>query len=734
MAATAEPKGLDPLTLLRSGGEMKVGMAALDTKINAIGSNAKDAIELGANLRKVAKANSREAIENIAALKDNESKFELRNTKAFLERFGSGKKVVGNMTPEELASFNTAKQLLRENATVALYLDLRSKNSSERAALMNDAQVKEAVGMNPPDWTTIRKNALENIMRNDTFIRAFPEIHLSTLTLPEKMDYIEATLLPAEDRRFAARLGTLTQEAYRKAVDFTTVAGDDKKTGMETDKKVEEGRFAQRLKSLEDTLKYRGVKNPATGNEYTSAEIKTIIEGSADPKLAVDVLAQNILNQTPQIYSELKAYRVDLNDQLRSLNYNLTSRLAVGQSIAQYCAAHPNEKDVIDYIVADSKYQSLKAVYDPAGGPKGPTLISFDKDVLPLLSDPAFQTLVTDAKSAQSKASDLELKINALPPGDPAEVAKSRDKRLLEEQDLIGQLDRVLGNSLRDVLLERYDIMEERQGRLMEKNAKDAEKDVAKLVLDLKKKMNTRWISWDSSTIPQRKVDKKQIRDDVTHLTFSADKDVALKQLIARDIFGLANYKLLNTVDGMGGFRNLTPTELDQLNKVFESSGQAYKEKLWADMFMGRGAFDKTINLGFGIELGGDANESLAFKKAVRDEMMKKYDPEITRAIESKRESSQAMKNLEAQGIKFDFNMKWLWYVLTILLGLPAAAVGSVALPGGIAAAQAMAGGIAATGLTASAIEGAIGGAAGLAVPTVVGSAVGGKLASALEG
>lgn len=751
MAATgAEPRGLDPLALLRSGGEMKVGMAALDTKINAIGSNAKDAIELGANLRKVAKANSREAIENIAALKDNESKFELRNTKAFLERFGSGKKVVGNMTAEEKASFNTAEQLLRENATVALYLDLRSKNSSERGALMNDAQVKEAVGMNPPDWTTVRKNALENIMRNDTFIRAFPEIHLSTLTLPEKMDYIEATLLPAEDRRFAARLGTATQEAYRKAVDFTTVAGDDKKTGMEMDKKIEEGRFDQRVKSLKDLLATKGVMNPTGGaHPYNEAELKTIIQGSADEKSAADILAQHAFNQTPRIYADLKTLRLELPDQIAMLTKQIGAKLTGTVNLATYVAdpAHAMERDVIDYNIAGGKWAALEALYLP-GGIAAPSLVAFDKDILPLLSDPALNTLASQGKQAELRAADLALKISVLPPGDPAEVAKSRDKRLLEEQDLIGQLDRVLGNSLRDVLLERYDIMEEKNGRFMEAQAKESEESIAKLVLNLKKKMSTNWIKWDNTVAnPKRVVQKKEIRKDVTHLTFSADKDVALKQLIARDIFAgqpgsvinSTNFAELNVVDGSKNGSNppvflLNRERLAQLNKVFESSGQAYKEKLWADMFMGRGSFDKTINLGFGIELGGDGDESLAFKKAVREEMMRKYEPEITKSIESNKESSQAMKNLEAQGIKFDFNMKWLWYVLTILLGLPAAAIGTVALPAGIAAAQAAVGGIAATGLTASAIEGMIGGAAGLAVPTVVGSAVGGKLASALEG
>lgn len=746
MAVTAEPRGLDPLTLLRSGGEQKAAiMGPLDTKIDAVGSNAKNAIELAKNLRIVAKANSREAIENIAALKDGESTFQLRNTKPFIERFGSGKKTAGGtMTPAETASFNTAEQLLRENATVALYLDLRTKIGSEQKKLLADTQVQDAIG-GPKSLSTIREQALSTILRNPTFINAFPEIGLSGMTQPEKMQYIEATLLPAEDNRFAARLGTLTQEAYRKAVDFTTVAGDDKKTGMEQQEKLEKARMDQKVKGLKALLDAQGITKPMGGGPFTEAEIKLNISGSLSADTAADVLAEQAFTVNHAAFVNLKQFRIELPKQQAELTTRLVGLGCPNPPTLAWLTDPVNKirPEVINYnaVLADM----TKLSTDPG---VVANQANFDSKIMPLYRSPAFSNLAQEAKRAELTAADLALQISVLPPGDPAEVAKSRDKRLLEEQDLIGQLDRVLGNSLRDVLLERYDIMEERQGRLMEKNAKDAEKDVAKLVLELKKKMNTNWIKWDNTaTNPKRVVQKKEIRRDVTHLTFSSDKDVALKQLIARDIFKGAggattindtNFDKLNVVDGKDGAGNVLITEdqLKQLEKVFESSGQAYKEKLWADMFMGkgRGIFDKTFNFGFGIEVGGDGDESLAFKKAVRDEMMKKYEPEITKAIESKRESSQAMKNLEAQGVKFDFDMKWIWYVLTILLGLPAAAVGTVALPAGIAAAQAAAGGIAATGLTASAIEGAIGGAAGLAVPTVVGSAVGGKVASALEG
>lgn len=687
MAATgAEPRGLDPLTLLRSGGEMKAGMGALDTKLTA--PNAQDAIKLAENLRKVAKANSREAIENIAALKDGESKFELRNTKAFLERFGSGKKAVLNMTAEEKASFNTAEQLLRENATIALYLDLRSKTTSERKVLLADGQIKDAIGPGVNDYNQVRSKALLTIIHNATFINAFPEINLSGMSDGEKMQYIEATLLPAEDNRFAARLGTLTQEAYRKAVDFTTVAGDDKKTGMEQQEKLEKARVDQKVNGLKALLDGKGiVKLLGGGGSYTTADIKALISGSLTPEVAADSVAQDILNAGHTTFIDLKQYRIELPKEKVEIQRRIEGKRGA-TTFADYLIAYPADLDVVAHNTNEAELLRLSLAY-PVGQAN---LVSFDTKILPLYLNPAFSNLALEAKQAELKASDLALQISVLPPGDPAEVAKSRDKRLLEEQDLIGQLDRVLGNSLRDVLLERYDIMEERQDRLMEKNAKDAEKDVAKLVLELKKKMNKNWISWDNSTTPQRKVDKKQIRADVTHLTFSADKDVALKQLIARDIFhgaagatiSSANFDKLNVVDGTDGAGTVLITEdqLKQLEKVFESSGQAYKDKLWADMFMGRGSLDKTANLGFGIELGGEQNDSLAFRKAVREEMMRKYEPEITKALEGNREASQAMKNLEAQGVKFDFNLKWIWYLLTIVLGLGA---GAVAMPTGIA-------------------------------------------------
>jgi len=707
MAATSEPQGIGRLTLLRSGGE-SASIGALDTQF--AGRNAKEAIKIGKELRRVAASNSKEAIKNVLAIKEGETHFNIRRMKDFKERFGAGK--TASLTPEEKASQKRATDLLTDYAKVSAFLEVKAMSPAEITTYLADAQVKDAIG-GALTFNELKKQALDFVVAEDNFKAMFPEINLSGLSDAQKRDFVEKTLMPSEDGRLASRIGTRLQEAYKKTIELTPVASDEKKANLDQQEKIEKGRFDQKVKSLKDLVTLRGILNPVTGVAYTEIDITTIIKGSADTTTAADTFTQHILNLTPRIYADIKAYRIELPDQIMNLGKQIAPKaVAAGQVLPAYLAAHAADRDVIDYNVANGKMSMLEGIYNPGGIAAVASLTSFDHNILPLLSDPAFATLASQGKQAELKAADMALQKLALP-ATTVDITQSHDKRMLEEEEICGLLSGILGQSVGDVLEERYDIMEERQGRLMEKKAKDAEQEVAKLILELKKKMSKNWISWDTSAKPpQRKVDKKQIRKDVTHLTFSADKDMALKQLIARDLFGLtmAQCRTLNVVDGVYGAaagQKLSDTQMNQLNKIFESSGQAYRDKLWADMFAGRGWMDKQLKF-LGIEVASTGE--LGFKSVEMQEMVKLYQPEIMKGIEGNQEAARAMKDLEAQGIQFNHPMKWLYYILAVVFGLGA---GAVALPAGIAAGSSALGSVAAGTFSPLAAEAIAGAAAG---------------------
>lgn len=702
MAATAEPQGIGRLTLLRSGGE-SAGIGALDTQF--AGRNAKEAIKIGKELRKVAASNSKEAIKNVLAIKEGETHFNIRKMKDFKERFGAGKKA--GLTPEEKASQKRATDLLTDYAKVSAFLEVKAMSPAEITTYLADTQVRDAIG-GTLSFNELKKQALDFVVAEDNFKSMFPEINLSGLSDAQKRDFVEKTLMPSEDGRLASRIGTRLQEAYKKTIELTPIASDEKKANLDQQEKIEKGRFDQKVKSLKDLVTLRGILNPVTGVAYTEIDITTILKGSADATMAADTFAQHILNQTPRIYSDLKSYRLELNDQLLNLDRIITPKLAARQTLVQYYAdpLHAHEPEVINHNIARGKYNAIDALYRPRGVPS-PTLATFDRDILPLLGDPAFSTLASQGKQAELKAADMALQKLALP-ATTVDITQSHDKRMLEEEDICGLLSGILGQSVGDVLEERYDIMEERQGRLMEQNAKKADQDVAKLILELKKKMSKNWIGFDATT-HKRTVDKKTIKKDVVHLTFSADKDMALKQLIARDLFGIGNYDRLNVVDGTDGAGTvlLDETKMGQLNKIFESSGQAYRDKLWADMFAARGFMDKQFKF-LGMELGSTGK--LGFKSVEMQEMVKLYQPEIMKGIEGNQEAARAMKDLEAQGIQFNHPMKWLYYILAVLFGgLGVAAV----LPVGIAAGSSALGSVAAGTFPPLAAEAIAGAAAG---------------------
>lgn len=672
----AEPAQLDRLTVLSAGGEYN--QAAFT------GKRGESSIKLGQDLlKKVRPAGGKETIRAALALHEGETKFNVRNSKDFISRFGTEKEYA-KMNASERASYLKAKEVIERNSLITLYLDARTIPAATRDAYVRDL-AKQQLGINNINYAQIRGQALAYIKNNPSFISMFPEVNASGMNDLQKLDFIEKTLLPAEDQRLAARMGTRMREAYGKAVDLPVVMTDEKKAELEEQKKLEDGRFDQRAKSLTDMLRLNGIQNPATGAAYTQVELAAIIKGAGDANSTPDIIAENVLNLGPRIYSDLKAYRIELPDTIAKLQSQIATKLTGGTNFATYIGqpAHANEPDVIAYKTAMARMSGLEAVYNPAGA-AALSLTAFDSGVRQLLDNSAYAGLASGAKEAQMKSEDTALKISVRP-ATTAEIKKTHDQRLLAEEDLCGELDNILGQAIADAIEERYDVMEERMGRLMQDKADKSEKDVKVNIMNLRKKMSENWIKYDKAT-RKKIVYKDKIKADVTHLAYAFDKDIALKQIIARDLFGVANFDRINVIDGSdmnggGGPALLDAEQLKQLDSVFKAAGSEYRDKLFADMFAARGTFDRTLNLGFGMEVSNPWNK-LGFKRDEWKYMLQRYEPDVTKALEANHDAHTAMKTLEAQGVKMDINMKWLWYLLAVVFGAGTGGIAGAAIPG----------------------------------------------------
>jgi len=675
-ALTAEPPQLDRLTLLRSGGEIA---ATIDNKFKV--DKGQKSIEVAKDLRKVQPAGGKETIRAGLAMKEGETKFNVRNATDFKERFGAGRKgVAPPSTPSEVASYKKAEQSLRENSTIALFLELKSLSPAEQTKMLADVTVTAELG-GLHTYSTIRKEALSLIVKSDSIKGLFPELDHNGLGQEEKIRFIEYTLFPSDDARFAARFGTRMREAYKKAVGLPPVGSDEERVDIEKQIKLGKETIKIKRKQIEDILKAKNIKKIGGAN-FNSADIDAIIATGGTPDMTGNTLIQQAyLQSTPSAlladFDGMKTF-ADLPRQISEANARITAKLIGTNTLASYKAAHPGDPDVKDEKACTMSRLGYLSKYGPSGT-KNVQYVNFSKNFLPLLEQNSLSAVGREMRQAQIGLEDAKIKENTLPPT-TVDIERTRDLRILAEEDVLGEIDGILGQSIADVLEERYDVMEERMGRLSEQQEKEKDQEVKQNILALKKKMSRNWIKYDGTT-RKKTIDKKQIKNDVTHLAYHFDKDVALKQLIARDLFGMTNnYQSLNLIDGKDGTGNVVLDErkLEIIEKVFESNGTEYRDKLFADMFAARGFMDRSFNI-LGLEKTWG---ELGFKRDEWKYMMQRYEPDITRALQTNQDASQALKSLEAQGVKVEASTKWLLYLLAIVFGGLTGGLGGAVIPG----------------------------------------------------
>jgi len=669
---TAEPQQLTNLAVLAAGGETRGGY-----EVHTNWSKGAESIKIANDLRKVQSEGGKHTLERGLAVKEGEVLFNLHNAPNFINRFGGEHaRNPTSMTPEEKASYLKAKDIIKQNTFLSLFLEARTMPNSKRDAHIN--KIMTEYGYPASSYSEIRKQALESIANSSAFIGMFPEVTESFVTVdtapqPGVLQFIEDTLVPSDDQRLASRLGTRMHDAYKKVVGLSPVGTDEERAEIVKQIKLGEETIKVKRKLIVDTLKAKGIRMGGAGN-FTEADIDGIITAGGTPDMSGDTLVQQLyLKSTAGVtladYDSMKLF-ADLPKQITAATDRIKAKLAPSQTLAAYRAAKPSDPDVMDEKATEMMRLGYLMHYGPAGG-KRLQYENFSKNFLPLLEQNSLSAVAREMRQAQIQLEDSNIRKNILPPT-TVDVERSRDLRILAEEDLLGEIDGILGQSIKDVLSERYDVMEERMGRTMQEKADKSDKDVKINIMNLKKKMSENWIKYDATT-RKKIVDKKQIKTDVTHLAYAFDKDVALKQLIARDLFNKPDFEKINVIDGTATPPAVPPVQIldaeqiKQMEAVFKEAGTEYRDKLFADMFAARTFTDRTFNFGL---LGEKTWGDLGFKRDEWKYMMQRYEPEITKGIEANHDAHQALKTLESQGVKVDFSMKWLLYVLAVLLGI----------------------------------------------------------------
>ncbi|MCX6732616.1 MAG: hypothetical protein NTV98_03695, partial [Candidatus Roizmanbacteria bacterium] len=645
----AEPAQLDRLSVLTTGGESKSTLSAEASW----GVRGKDSVRIATELRNVRPAGGKETFRASLALKEGETRFNLHNSPNFIKRFGgehAGEPT--KMKPEEKASFQKAEDVIKQNTLISLFLEAKRMPPAARNAHLT--KMLGEVGMPTATYAEVRKQALATIANSSDFIAMFPEIQANFGSSPKNdiLQFIEDTLVPADDQRLASRIGTRTQEAFKKAVGLPLVGTDEERDAIEKQVNLGEKTVTEKIKFIADVLKARGIQKPGPA-DFTAAEIRGIIAAGGTPDVSgVALIQQAYLQSTPGAtlanFESMRTF-ASLPAQITEASDRIKAKLTAGQAMTDYIRLHPTDDDVMTHAAKTSQRLGYLRHYAPSGT-EFAKYERFSKNFLPLLEQNSLTTLASETRQAQMQLEEAKIRKSILPPT-TADVEKSRDIRILAEEDLLGELDGILGQSIKDVMEERYDVMEERMDRLMQDKVDKSEKNVKINIMNLRKKMSDNWIKYDQTT-RKKTMDKDKIRHDVTHLTYAFDKDVALKQLIARDLFGVAHFDRINVIDGtdMNTPANslLTPEQIKQMDSVFKEAGTEYRDKLFADMFAARGTFDRTLNLGFGIEaLPGWAK--LGFKRDEWKYMMQRYEPDVTKALEANHDAHTAMKTLEGQ-------------------------------------------------------------------------------------
>jgi len=640
------------------------------------------------------------------------------------ERDASGKKIAAGSPVKDQAQglVDRSSHAIGQVREVWLYTEIsriaQEAGATDPVRLQEIVKSNSLLGANEAErmatWGTVRANALQTIADSQFIKDVMPD--LQSLPPAARTEMLNAFLM--NDPQLNAEIGERTSKVLEKAKALAPAGKNPEEALAEKQKTQVEGKQKKTMERLMQEL----------DRKVTEADIKKFLDGRSADSVTIDVLYARLKAEGVKHPRELQKYiALDSDEQsLRIKSRILTTQLnrAAGNEETNLrnqlrdVEVQIEENRTIKHTLSStlgseaeikSQMQKYNTILDDVYGRPDPT-------------DPTGEKRVGGAKAyidvlvkSQSELEAINQKLDQLAENRTNPLDQSAD-RLRQETDLINEIEGIVGESLRQVFLDRHEEVNSLNARRLQTQEEEARKkgenELADAIKQVNKSMQENWIK------KKREVDKKgksktviegrntaQIGTDMTFLAHYAEmgqRDEGIKRLLIRDLakgstagFDGVNYETVD-LDGLNDQQKST------LNQLFAQSGNSYVHRLFLDCFEARRT-DLMVGK-LGLEKG-----DLGFSKEQWLALEKGYGAEIEAQLKESKDAQELLKQLDKHGVKAEFKFKWLIWIL-MTLGLAGSGLGALGVLGG--------GGASA----------AVGSAAGLGV--AAGSAAGLKMSS----
>lgn len=580
----------------------------------------------------------------------------------------------GNPTPLERQSFEAAGKRIDEINDFIRYTDVlveaqkTGKKPSEVITARRNRGETALITENM--YSTARTKALAAILEDPATKVLYPGLS-KVSSQDEKMTYIETML--ASDPKFRSKIVKEMREIVEESQNLPDVARDNELRTAEAEQKTLQTTLKTKLEQMFVSIQADGI----TLNDTEEQEIINLASSGATPDQIVSRLRNKALESVPGYdkfanLADLESMHNQLRDRLRDLEKQLpsteTSKSTTNPNLVEAIkiAREESERVANNYYAAKNFMADNKANYER---------------YLELNSKYSMSTTDTSPIGSRFReiadASGKLSEITALIAERKANPNRSERASILTRQNaearLQERLDGIFTKGITETIEERYDeIVGLEQKRLQQEAEKTGKADN----IAVAKGLGSDFIEFDPRS-RQKIVHQENINEAIRLLAYEGQEGI--DRLLIKHL----GFKtpLLDAddepqADGPGNpimvdidwrtvdLSTLSGEQKARLEAVRKEYGDKYRDRVFKDAFAAR-------TLGSKLRDALPGTHEMGLKKHEWGMLEANFSGKLEEALRGSREASDAIKKLEAQGIKPDFKMKWLlWAALLVGIGI----------------------------------------------------------------
>lgn len=679
--------------------EVAAATAAVARRSEAeIGDPAKKAWEKGKKLLEL-KQKGRDSKAVLEAAKGtSEADFTRFDQSLLLAKYGGGKKEVDptdrtktrdktgvEITPEEKQKFERAQNAMEGIQDVLLWSKIQQEYEHQnRQGIVSKeySQIITDLGGEAEDTPghartaeSIKKSALDVVEGLHVTRQLFPE--LDGMTESARREFLDAAFLtdPYFRQKIVEKLTELSARempAIETGEQAANVASAKKKQSdideghTDPDGTKHKGSLEKALDRINSTLE--------TAGQLKIADIDTLKDNLVDlfkdegavatldarikEQMRLQVLAaQGLADKETQIkqYIELKRQMAEKVKEIASIKTNNNNRAG---------GAPPRNETKERLEVEHRTLQTAANAIVGEGKPVTPEQLATYNAINDIFNNGLLATEATTIAALGKQYASYQEVIKGAEQNTDA-LESSRAARLRKEQEMLSDLENVVGNSLIETLEHRYDEMQTYEKERLEEAMKKLRTKAAK---DVGHAIRRNWIERS----PSGKVigkNKARVESDMDFLARNPEMSAeeSIKRLMLRDLRAAdesyradKNGNPIDTrtyQDHNFSLDNLTDEQKVGLEEAYKELGNLYQKELFIDYYATRGWF-------FRHGIGGRlmSRDQLAV-------MEEKFEGFVEKEIEENKRAHEAVSKMEGFGFHPGFAVKWM---ILALLGKPA--------------------------------------------------------------